>query len=113
MPPVRTATIAKSAVICIGAVLFAAVLIWQGVVAHGNPDPTASRLSPSAMALSSGILVFREGLEAILVLAAVTAGVVRNKRGYWRSVLVGVIAALVATVATWFVVVAIISAVSS
>lgn len=110
---INRATFSKSALICLGAILVAAVLVWQGVVAHGNPDPTAAHLSPAAMALSSGILVFREGLEAILVLAAVTAGVVRNKKGYWRSVLAGVLAALVATVVTWFVVVALISAVNA
>ena len=103
----------QASLVCIGAVLVAAVLVWQGVVAHGAPDPSAAHLSPSAMALSSGVLVFREGLEAILVLAAVTAGVVRNKQNYWRSVLAGVVAALVATVATWVIVVAIISAVNA
>jgi high-affinity iron transporter len=103
----------KSSLICIGAVIVAALLVWQGVVYHGNPDPTAAKLSPSAMALSSGILVFREGLEAILVLAAITAGVVRNKRNYWRSVMLGTIGGLLATVATWFIVVAIISTVNA
>ena len=103
----------KSTLICLGAILVAAVLAWQGIAAHGAPDPSASRLNPSAMALSSGVLVFREGLEAILVLAAVTAGVVRNKRWYWRSVLVGIGAALIATVLTWFIVVAVISKVNA
>jgi high-affinity iron transporter len=102
-----------SSLICLGAVVIAAVLVWQGVVAHGSPDPTTPGLSPSAMALSSGVLVFREGLEAILVLAAVTAGAIRNKRAYWRSVVIGVVTALAATVITWFVVVALISAVNA
>jgi len=109
----RAATFVKTTLICIGAVVIAAALVWQGIVAHGAPDASAAHLSPSSMALSSGILVFREGLEAILVLVAVTAGVVRNKRGYWRSVLVGVIAGLVATVVTWFAVVAVISTVNA
>ncbi len=93
--------------------MVAAVLAWQGIVAHGAPDPMAPRLSPSAMALSSGILVFREGLEAILLLAVVTAGAVRNRRRFSRSILVGVAAGLVATVATWFAVVAIIATVNA
>jgi high-affinity iron transporter len=103
----------KTSLTCLGAVLIATVLVWQGIAAHGAPDPSTPKLSPSAMALSSGVLVFREGLEAILVLAAVTAGVVRNKRAYWRSVVLGVVAALAATLATWFIVVAIISAVNA
>ena len=98
---------------CVGAVLVAVVLVWQGVVAHGAPDPTAAHLSLSAMAFSSGVLVFREGLEAVLVLAAITGGVVRNRLSYWRSVLLGVLGGFVATVATWFVVVAIITAVNA
>jgi high-affinity iron transporter len=63
--------------------------------------------------LNSGILVFREGLEAILVLAAVTAGLLRSNESYWRPVATGSGAALLATVATWFVVVAIISAIDA
>jgi high-affinity iron transporter len=103
----------KSTAICLGAMIVVAVLIWQGITAHGSPDPTTRGLSPSAMALSSGVLVFREGLEAILVLAAVTAGVVRNRRGYWRSILLGVVAALLATIATWVILVAVLSVVNA
>jgi high-affinity iron transporter len=56
-------------------------------------------------------VTFREGLEAILVLVAITAGLVRGDKSYWRPISVGSGAALVATVASWFVIVAIISAV--
>lgn len=63
--------------------------------------------------LSSGILVFREGLEAILVLAAVTAGLARFKKDYWPPVLAGIVAAMIATVATWFIAVALISSVNA
>ena len=97
----------------VGALFVLAIVAWQGLVAHGAPDPSAKGLSQGAMVLSSGVLVFREGLEAILVLAAVTAGVVRNRHGYWRSVLIGVGAALVATVLTWFVAVAILSSIDA
>lgn len=96
-----------------GGVIVLAALVWQAITAKGNPNPDAGNLSPAAVALSSGILVFREGLEAILVLAAVTAGVVRNKHGFWRSMLVGIGAALAATVATWFLLIAIISSVNA
>ena len=65
------------------------------------------------MALSSGILVFREGLEAILVLAAVTAGLARFRKDYWRPVGAGVATALAATVASWFIAVALISSVNA
>ena len=70
-------------------------------------------MSRAAVVLSSAVLVFREGLEAILVLAAVTAGLARSGKGYARGVAVGSGLALAATVATWFVVVAIISEVNA
>lgn len=54
-------------------------LTWKVVTAPGGvPDPTApgTHLSHGAVIVDSGPLVFREGLEAILVLAALTASFV-------------------------------------
>jgi high-affinity iron transporter len=73
----------------------------------------AEGLNSAAVVVSSAVLVFREGLEAILVLAAVTAGLARTGKGYERGVVVGSALALLATVATWFVVVALISEVNA
>lgn len=103
----------KTAALTGGGLLVLAVLIWQAITAAGAPDPDAHGLSRSAVALSSGVLVFREGLEAILVLAAVTAGLARYKKDYWPPVLAGVGAALVSTVVTWFVAVALIASVNA
>ncbi|GGI99236.1 hypothetical protein GCM10010885_05850 [Alicyclobacillus cellulosilyticus] len=88
-----------------------AAMVWQGLAAHGNPDPTASHLTRAAAILDTGILVFREGLEAILVLAAITASLMRTQTSYWRPVAQGSGLAFLATLATWVVVVALISAV--
>jgi len=85
------------------------VLIWQGLTAAGNPDPTVGHLSRFAMVMDTGILVFREGLEAILVLAALTASLVRTGKGYWKPIGIGAGLSFLASVATWFIVVAIIS----
>src|SRR5580698_2738000 len=85
------------------------VLAWQGITASGNPDPTANHLSKFAVIMDTGILVFREGLEAILVLAALTASLVRTSQGYWKPVSLGAGLSLLASIATWFIVVAIIS----
>ena len=52
--------------------------------------------------METGILVFREGLEAILVLAALTASLVRTEEGYWKPVSVGTGLSFLASVATWF-----------
>ena len=98
----------------LAALVVVGVMIWQAVAASGNPDPAHQGISRAAMVLSTGVLVFREGLEAILVLAAVTAGMARGKqKEYLRAVPVGAFAAFLATVATWFVVVAIISRVNA
>jgi high-affinity iron transporter len=91
--------------------LVVAIMFWQALTESGVPDPTAHDLSPTAAVLNSGILVFREGLEAILVLAAITAGLLRSNESYWRPVAAGSGVALLATVVTWFVVVAIIAAI--
>ena len=99
--------------VVLAAALVAGVMVWQAVTSGGVPDPAARNLSPAAAVLNSGILVFREGLEAILVLAAVTAGLFRERGDHWRPVAAGSGAALLATVATWFIVVALISAVNA
>jgi high-affinity iron transporter len=97
----------------VGALVILAVLIWQGVVAHGIPDPIRADLSPGAVIVDTGILVFREGLEAILVLAALTASLVRTREGLWRPIAIGSALSLLATIVTWFVVVAILSGINA
>ena len=56
--------------------LLGVVMVLQAVDG-GVSDPTASsQLSSGAVIFDSGLLVFREGLETILVLAAVIASLV-------------------------------------
>ena len=105
---------ARPVLIGLAALLVVAVLAWQALTAGGTPDPTVKGLSPAAMVVSTGVLVFREGLEAILVLAAVTAGMARGAQSAaLRAVPVGGAAAFLATVATWFAVVAVIAHVNA
>lgn len=107
-------SVLRSGFLIAGVLLVAGIMIWQAVTAGGTPDPSARGISPAAMMLSTGVLVFREGLEAILVLAAITAGMVRgDQREYLRAVPLGALAAFVATVATWFIAIAIISEVNA
>lgn len=96
-----------------GALLIVGVLVWQAMTASGNPDPTAAGLSHTAVIMDTAILVFREGLEAILVLVALTASLVRTEDGYWKPVALGASASFLASVATWFIVVAIISSINA
>jgi high-affinity iron transporter len=82
-------------------------LVWQAVAVGGNPDPLAAQSSSSAAILDIGILVFREGLECILVLAAITAGLSRSKQGYGSSIASGAGIGLLATLVTWSLAIAV------
>src|ERR1700677_499738 len=80
------------------------LLIWQGVTSHGNPDPTVQNTSHLSAILDTAVLVFREGLESILVLAAITAGLTRRNEGMASPIFLGASAGFIATLATWFAV---------
>ena len=96
-----------------GALLILGVLVWQGITAAGNPDPLSEGISLSAAVMNTGIVVFREGLEAILVLAALTASMVRKRQDFWRPVALGSAISFVASVVTWFIVVALIDSINA
>ena len=94
----------------IAAVLFVAgVLVWQGVTAGGSPNPTAEGTSPVASLFDIAVFVFREGLECVLVLAAIMAGMVGANQVYRRPIVAGVGIGMIATVATWFIAIRILS----
>jgi len=97
----------------LAAVLVVGILAWQAITANGSPDPTAANLSPLAAVVDTGILVFREGLEAILVLAAVTASLARQRPNYRKPVAGGAGLGIVASVVTWFVLVGLISRINA
>jgi high-affinity iron transporter len=59
-------------------------------------------MSRTSAVINSAILVFREGLETILVLAAVMASFLGGNRVYRRPVAIGGGCGLAATIATWF-----------
>jgi high-affinity iron transporter len=87
--------------------LILGVLVWQAVAVSGNPDPLAASTSSSAAILDIGILVFREGLECILVLAAITAGLSRSKQRYGSSIASGAGIGILATLVTWSLAIAV------
>jgi high-affinity iron transporter len=92
----------------VAAILVIGVLIWQGLTASGNPNPTPN-MSPTSAAMDIGVLVFREGLETILVLAAIIASMRGEKQSHRKPIIAGAGVAFVATLITWFVAVGIIS----
>src|SRR5438445_10891173 len=66
--------------------LFAALFViaifgWQGIAAHGAPDPLQADTSATVASLRIGVLVFRAGLDCMLVLASVTASITGPGRG--------------------------------
>jgi high-affinity iron transporter len=94
--------------LALAAAVVAAILVWQGVTEHGAPDPTRPNTSPTVAFLDIGVLVFREGLECILVLAAVTASMTGPRQAHRRPVAVGAGIAFGATLVTWLVAVRIV-----
>lgn len=84
-----------------------AIFTWQGIAAHGAPDPLQAHTTATVASLDIGVLVFREGLECILVLAAVTASMTGSRQNYRKPVMSGAAIAFFATLATWFVAVGI------
>lgn len=60
-------------------------------------------VSRATIVINGAIIVFREGLEAILILAAISASFVGAKRHLRRPVLIGAFAGLGATLLTWLI----------
>ncbi len=99
----------RAVVIMVAAVSIAGVLVWQGITAAGNPDPTVPGTTLASGSLDIAVLVFREGLESILVLAAVLAGLRAKNPVYRQAIYAGMGVGFGAGVASWFVAVSIVS----
>jgi high-affinity iron transporter len=96
-------------VLFLAAAIVLGVLVWQGITAKGAPDPTQPHTSKTVAVLDIAVLVFREGLECILVLSAITASMVGNHRIHRRPVAAGAGVGFVATLITWVIAVGIVS----
>ena len=62
------------------------------------------KVSHATVVTDAAILVFREGLEAVLILAAITASFVGARKHLRRPVLLGGLAGIGATAITWAIV---------
>lgn len=89
------------------ALLLAGFLVWQSVT-WASTNPSTPHTGPASAVVDIGILVFREGLECILVLAAITATLVGRRGQYQRPIAIGASAGFGATLLTWLVAVRII-----
>jgi high-affinity iron transporter len=80
-------------------------LVYLMATADTGPvDPTevAYRQSHGTIVFNAAMIVFREGLEAVLIFAAVTASFLGANRARRRPVVAGAGVAFAATVVTWF-----------
>jgi high-affinity iron transporter len=89
-------------VVALAVCVLAVILGWHA--RGGTPDPSdpANHMGRTSVVIDSGVLVFREGLETILVLAAITASFLGANRAYRKPVAFGSGLALLAAVGTWF-----------
>jgi high-affinity iron transporter len=107
-PPRRPWPMWATVSLVLAALLVISVLVWQGITANGAPDPKANTPSISAF-LDIAVLVFREGLECILVLSAITASMTGAQGVFRRPVAAGAGLGFVATVITWFIAIGILN----
>ena len=96
----------------LAALVVLGLMTWQGLTTGGSPDPTRANTSRSVAVLDISILVFREGLECILVLAAITASMTGPRSHCRRPVAWGAALAFLATLVTWMIAIRIMSALS-
>ena len=96
-----------------GLALVAGLVYLMATATTGPADPTEVKQTEGTAIFNSSIIVFREGLEAVLIFAAVTASFVGGNRSRRRPVVVGAAAAFGASVLTWFIAQAVLDAASS
>jgi high-affinity iron transporter len=98
-----------------GLAIVSALVYLMATASTGPVDPTETgqHQSHGTAVFNSAIIVFREGLEAVLIFAAVTASFVGANKSRRRPVVVGAGVAFGAAILTWFVAQAILGAASS
>jgi high-affinity iron transporter len=80
-----------------------AAVCWQALPGSGALDPLAPPTGQAAAVVDITILVFREGLECVLVLAAVAAGLASEHRSVRTPIAIGAGVGFAATLLTWVV----------
>jgi high-affinity iron transporter len=96
------------------AALLVGAVYLMATAKTGPVDPTevGGPQSRGTVIFNSSMIVFREGLEAVLIFAAVTASMQGANRRRRRPVVLGAALSSVAAVATWFVVSAVLDVAS-
>lgn len=98
-----------------GLAIVSGLVYLMATASTGPSDPTEATATQShaTVVFNSAIIVFREGLEAVLIFAAVIASFLGANRARRKPVIAGAVAAFGGAVVTWFVVQAVLSAASS
>jgi high-affinity iron transporter len=99
----------------VAAAIVVGLVYLMATASTGPVDPTevTHPQSRATIVFNAAMIVFREGLEAVLIFAAVTASFQGANAARRRPVIVGAACAFVASVITWFVVQAVLDAASS
>jgi len=94
--------------------ILAGLVYLMATATTGPLDPTEATApeSRATVVFNSSIIVFREGLEAVLIFAAVTASFLGANKRRRRPVVLGAACAFAAAVATWFAAQALLSVAS-
>ena len=95
-----------------GLAVLAGLVYLMATADTGPADPTEIRgpQGHATVVFNSAVIVFREGLEAVLIFAAVTASMLGANKGRRKPVAAGAGVAFGATIVTWFVVQALLEA---
>jgi high-affinity iron transporter len=89
--------------LALGIVSFLVYLMATASTGPADPTEVGGHQEHATVVADSAIIVFREGLEAVLIFAAVTASFLGANRARRRPVVAGAGVAFLAAVGTWFV----------
>src|SRR4051812_5104333 len=97
-----------------GLTIVSGLVYLMATAKTGPVDPTevSQPQSHGTVVFNSAVIVFREGLEAVLIFAAVTASFLGANKRRRRPVVLGAAGAFAASVVTWFVVQAVLDVAS-
>jgi high-affinity iron transporter len=99
-PPAKRASGRWIAALVGSAAIIAILAVIAVVTAGGAPNPAAAE-SATARVVDIAVLVFREGLESILVITAITATMNGAAQPYRRPIGLGAMLGGAASLATW------------
>ena len=114
MGPAPIKNSARTAWWLAGLAIVAGLVYLMATAETGPVDPTevGADQTHATVVFNSAMIVFREGLEAVLIFAAVSASLLGANRAKRKPMVMGAAIAFLTTVATWFVVQAILDVAS-